>query len=68
MLITTITPKAILIIFILGSLLLLDRGCAPVNHSAIDAQARHAAAMKDLGKNDYVPVRSPWGSEGGAAK
>jgi hypothetical protein len=63
MMITALTPKAILIIFIFGGLLLLDRACAPVNQSMTDAQSRHEAAMKDLGKNDYVPVRNPWGDK-----
>jgi hypothetical protein len=61
MLMTPLTPKAILIIFLFGGVLLLDRACAPADQSMIDARSRHEAAMKDLGKNDRVPVRSPWG-------
>ena len=53
--ISTLTPKAILIVVILGILLLVDRGCSQID--------RHDAAMRDLGKNDYSPVRSPWGNE-----
>ena len=68
MLITPITPKAILIIFLFGGFLLVDRACAPVDPSMTDAKSRHEAAMKDLGKNDYVPVRSPWGNNEGAGK
>ena len=56
MLISTLTPKAILIVFIFGILLLVDRGCSQMD--------RHEAAMKDLGKNDYVHVRSPWEGAG----
>lgn len=59
MLYAPLTPKAIFIVLIFGVFLLIDRGCS-VDHSVIDAQNRHQAAMKDLGKNDYVPVRSPW--------
>ena len=61
--ITPITPKAILIIFLFGGFLLVDRACAPVNRPMTDAQSRHESAMRDLGKNDYYPVRSPWGNE-----
>ncbi|QQP89907.1 hypothetical protein IGS68_01100 [Skermanella sp. TT6] len=60
MLISTLTPKAILIVFIFGILLLVDRGCSQID--------RHDAAMKDLGENDYVPVRSPWAIEGEGQK
>lgn len=57
------TPKAILIIFLCGGFLLIDRACAPIDQPMIDAKSRHEAAMRDLGKNDYSPVRSPWGNE-----
>ncbi len=60
MLVTPITPKAIIIVFLFGSFLLVDRACAPVNPSMTDAKSRHEAAMKDLGKNDHYPVRSPY--------
>lgn len=56
--ISTLTPKAILIVVILGILLLVDRGCSQID--------RHDAAMRDLGKNEHVPVRSPWAPEGSA--
>jgi hypothetical protein len=59
MLYAPLTPKAIFIVLIFGVFLLIDRGCS-VDQSVIDAQSRHQAAMKDLGKNDYVPVRRPW--------
>jgi hypothetical protein len=68
MVVSPLTPKTIIIVFIFGSFLLLDRACAPVDHSMADARSRHEAAMKDLGKNDYVPVRSPWGNDEGMGK
>jgi hypothetical protein len=58
-----ITQKAILIIFLFGGFLLIDRACAPIDQPMTDAKSRHEAAMRDLGKNDYYPVRSPWGNE-----
>ena len=58
MLIPALTPKAILIVFIFCILLLADRGCSRPD--------RHDAAMRDLGKNEPVPVRSPWAPEGSA--
>lgn len=63
MLMTALTPKAILIVFLFGGVLLVDRACAPTDHAMTDARSRHEAAMKDLGKNDYVPVRNPWGDK-----
>jgi|1186.fasta_scaffold168501_2 hypothetical protein len=68
MIVSPLTPKAIIIFFIFGSFLLIDRACAPTDQSMTDAKSRHEAAMKDLGRNDYYPVRSPWGNEGGAGK
>lgn len=60
MLVTPLTPKSIFIIIILGSLLVLDHGCSQDMSKPLLEPDRHTAAMKDLGKNDYVPVRTPW--------
>jgi|tagenome__1003787_1003787.scaffolds.fasta_scaffold20476663_2 hypothetical protein len=51
-----LTPKAIIIVLIFGVFMMVDRGCSQIEA----VQDRHTAAMKDLGKNDYVPVRKPW--------
>jgi hypothetical protein len=60
MVVAPLTPNAIIIVLIFGSLLLIDRACAPVDTSMTDARSRHEAAMKDLGKNDHYPGRSPY--------
>jgi hypothetical protein len=58
--IAPLTPKAIVIILILGSLMVIDHSCSGEDLSISAARSRHEAAMKDLGKNDHVPVRVPW--------
>ena len=47
--------------FLFLALCMFVSACKPEDQTVKSAQERHRAAMKDLGKNDYVPVRSPWG-------
>lgn len=62
------TPKVIVIFFIFGGLLLLDRWYAdglqpPPFPPIFTEQNRHQESMSDWGRNDTVHVRSPWGNE-----
>jgi hypothetical protein len=46
--------------FLFLALCMVVSACKPDDQDAASAQDRHRAAMKDLGHNDYVPVRNPW--------
>jgi hypothetical protein len=55
-----LTPKAIIIVLLFGGFVLIDRSCSMKDPTVAVGQERHKAAMKDLGKNTYYPVQSPY--------
>ena len=58
---TNLTPKAVFLVFVWGIFLVVDHSCAYDGERNAAVSERHKAAMRDWGKADQVPVRTPWG-------